>query len=325
MLNAYVAAVGQPLTEMPADGDLSTAQWIDLFEPTEEEKQRVCNATGLRIASMEELDEIENSSRLAFDGTALYLSMPLVAKVDGMEANTKPLGFVVTKDRIITIRFIRSAALHNFLDQMQRAPLESGSAMDIFILVLESITDRMADILERVRDELDRISKQIFTEDTAGMRGRKQDLELQNVIKAIGRAGDQMSRVRDSLLGIGRIVPFTAQVAAPWIDRDLRDRMKSIRQDVASLSDYDMHLNGKMQFLLDATLGLINTTQNNIIKVLTVVSVVGVPPTLVASIYGMNFKDMPELNWAFGYPYGLTLIVLSAVLPLVWFRMRGWL
>jgi magnesium transporter len=300
MLNAYIATVGQPLTEMPADGDLSKAQWIDLFEPTEQEKQRVCDATGLRIASMEELDEIENSSRLAFDGTALYLSMPLVAKVEGMEANTKPLGFVVTKE-------------------------ESGPALDIFVLILESITDRMADILERVRDELDRISKQIFTEDTAGMRGRKQDLELQNVIKAIGRAGDQMSRVRDSLLGVGRIVPYTAQVAAPWIDRDLRDRMKSIRQDVASLSDYDMHLNGKMQFLLDATLGLINTTQNNIIKVLTVVSVVGVPPTLVASIYGMNFKDMPELNWAYGYPYGLTVIVLSAVLPLLWFRIRGWL
>jgi magnesium transporter len=105
----------------------------------------------------------------------------------------------------------------------------------------------------------------------------------------------------------------------------MRERIKTLRQDVVSLSDYDGHLNGKMQFLLDATLGLINTTQNNIIKVLTVVSVVGVPPTLVASIYGMNFKDMPELNWNYGYPYGLTLIVLSAVIPLIWFRMRGWL
>jgi magnesium transporter len=105
----------------------------------------------------------------------------------------------------------------------------------------------------------------------------------------------------------------------------MRDRMKSLRQDVASLSDYDGHLNGKMQFLLDATLGLINNAQNNIIKVLTVVSVVGIPPTLFASIYGMNFKDMPELNWSYGYPYGLTVIVLSAVIPLIWMKIRGWI
>jgi magnesium transporter len=326
MLSAYAAREGHPLAEMPEGADLATAQWIDLFEPTDEEKARVCAATGLRVASMEELDEIENSSRLAFDGTALYLSMPLIAKVEGLAADSKPLGFVVTKERLITIRFIRSMALHKFLEQQLRTPMESGAVLDIFIQILEAITDRMADMLERVRDELERISKLIFIDDAAGpSRNRKQGNELQAVIKAIGRAGDQMSRVRDSLLGVGRIVPYVLQVVAPWIDRDMRERMKSLRQDILSLSDYDAHLNTKMQFLLDATLGLINTTQNNIIKVLTVVSVVGVPPTLVASIYGMNFKDMPELNWAFGYPYGLTMIVVSAVLPLVWFRFRGWL
>jgi magnesium transporter len=204
--------------------------------------------------------------------------------------------------------------------------MQSVSPIDIFMLMMEAISDRLADLLENIRDELDRISKLIFLDSDGGMRrSRKQGNELQDVLKAIGRAGDLMSRVRDSLLGVGRILPFVAQTAAPWIDRELRERIKTLRQDVASLSDYDGHLNGKMQFLLDATLGLINTTQNNIIKVLTVVSVVGVPPTLVASIYGMNFKDMPELNWDLGYPYGLAMIVLSAVIPLVWFRMRGWL
>jgi len=205
--------------------------------------------------------------------------------------------------------------------------MESVAPIGIFMLMMEAISDRLADLLENIRDDLDRISKLIFHENAGGgaRRGRKQTTELQDVLRAIGRAGDTMSLVRDSLLGLGRILPYVAQVAAPWIDRAMRDRIKSLRQDVSSLADYDGHLNSKMQFLLDATLGLINNTQNNIIKVLTVVSVVGVPPTLVASIYGMNFKDMPELGWNYGYPYGLTMIVLSAVIPLIWFKLRGWL
>src|SRR5207302_5405960 len=105
---------------------------------------------------------------------------------------------------------------------------------------------------------------------------------------------------------------------------EVRPRFKTLRQDIASLADYDAHLTNKVQFLLDAVLGLINIAQNGIIKVLTVVSVVGVPPTLVARMYGMNFKNMPELEWCWGYPYALALIGLSAVLPLLWFRRRGW-
>ena len=325
MLGAYAAREGQPLADFPSEGDLSKAQWIDLYQPTPEEKARVVAATGLEVATEDELAEIETSSRLAFDGHAIYLSMPLIAKVEDQAPDTKPIGFVLNRDRLITIRFNRSLAFHKFLETQHRTPMETTSPIGIFMLMMEAISDRLADLLENIRDDLDRISRLIFHDNGNGTRRRKQDNELQNVLRAIGRAGDTMSRVRDSLLGIGRILPYVAQIAAPWIDRPMRDRMKSLRQDIASLSDYDGHLNGKMQFLLDATLGLINNTQNNIIKVLTVVSVVGVPPTLVASIYGMNFKDMPELNWSYGYPYGLTLIVLSAVIPLIWFKVRGWL
>jgi len=326
MLGAYAAREGQPLADFPTEGDLSQAQWIDLFQPTPEEKARVVAATGLAVATEDELDEIETSSRLAFDGQAIYLSMPLVAKAEGEAPDTRPIGFVLTRERLITIRFNRSHAFHHFIETQHRTPLEQSTPIGLFMLMMEAISDRLADILENLRDDLDRISKLIFHDaDGVRARGRQQDRGLQEVLRAIGRAGDTMSRVRDSLLGIGRILPYVAQVAAPWIDRAMRDRIKSLRQDVSSLADYDGHLNSKMQFLLDATLGLINNTQNNIIKVLTVVSVVGVPPTLVASIYGMNFKDMPELNWDYGYPYGLTLIVLSAVIPLIWFKVRGWL
>ncbi|WP_419758313.1 magnesium transporter CorA family protein [Acidisoma sp.] len=326
MLGAYAAHEGQPLADFPPEGDLSKAQWIDLFQPTPEEKARVVAATGLEVATEDELAEIETSSRLAFDGHAIYLSMPLIAKVEGEPPDTKPIGFVLARDRLITIRFNRSLAFHKFLETQHRTPMETTAPIGIFMLMMEAISDRLADLLENIRDDLDRISKLIFHDTGNGkLRGRRRDNGLQDVLRAIGRAGDTMSRVRDSLLGIGRILPYVAQIAAAWIDRPMRDRMKSLRQDIASLADYDAHLNSKMQFLLDATLGLINNTQNNIIKVLTVVSVVGVPPTLVASIYGMNFKDMPELQWNYGYPYGLTLIFLSAVLPLIWFKLRGWL
>jgi magnesium transporter len=326
MLRAYAAREGQPLADFPLEGDLSQSQWIDLYQPTPDEKARVVAATGFKVATEDDLSEIETSSRLAFDGHAIYLSMPLIARAEGEPPDTRPIGFVLSRERLLTIRFNRSLAFHNFLDTQHRTPMESVAPIGIFMLMMEAISDRLADLLENLRDDLDRVSKLIFHDTSNGKkRGRKKDTELQEVLRAIGRAGDTMSRARDSLLGIGRILPYVAQVGAPWIDRAMRDRIKSLRQDIASLADYDGHLNSKMQFLLDATLGLINNTQNNIIKVLTVVSVVGVPPTLVASIYGMNFKDMPELSWNYGYPYGLTLIVLSAVIPLIWFKLRGWL
>jgi magnesium transporter len=144
-------------------------------------------------------------------------------------------------------------------------------------------------------------------------------------LRSIGRAGDRLSNLRDSLLGIQRIVLYATQHAAGFMPAEDRQRLKTVRQDVTSLTDYDGQLANKVQFLLDATLGFINIEQNNSIKILTVVSVVGVPPTLVASIYGMNFKTMPELDWAWGYPYGLTMIVLTAVIPLIWFKRKGWI
>ncbi|MCB8879526.1 magnesium transporter CorA family protein [Acidisoma cellulosilytica] len=326
MLGAYAAREGIPLCDFPAEGDLSQAQWIDLLNPTDEEKARVQAATGLEVSTEDELSEIETSSRLFYDGTAIYLSMPLVAKMDGMPADVRPIGFILNREKLVTIRFNRSRAFHNFLETQHRKPMESGEPIDIFLSLLEAISDRMSDLLENMRDELDAVSKQIFSDAGAGPKhGRRLDNELQSVLKRLGRAADLMSSIRDSLLGVGRILPYVGQIAATWIDRENRERLKSLRQDITSLSDYDGHLNNKLQFLLDATLGLINNAQNNIIKVLTVVSVVGVPPTLIASIYGMNFKDIPELNWTYGYPYGIAMIVLSAVLPLIWFKVRGWL
>jgi magnesium transporter len=147
---------------------------------------------------------------------------------------------------------------------------------------------------------------------------------LRRTLSAIGRIGDRSSHARDVFLGIGRIVPFVSGLRHEWIIPEFEVRLGAVSKDLASLNDYEAHLSSKVQFLLDAVLGFITIEQNDLFKILTIVSVVGIPPTLMAGIYGMNFKFMPELSWTWGYPFGLAIIALSAVIPLIWFKLRGW-
>ena len=181
-------------------------------------------------------------------------------------------------------------------------------------------------MLEQVKAELETVSHRIFCEEMAAASGRKrEDAMLRTTLVALGRVGDLVSHVRESQVSAGRIVPYVETAAADWLPKELRPRLHTLRRDIASLNDFDTHLNDKLQFLLDATLGFINIAQNNVMKVLTVVSVAGVPPVLIAGIYGMNFKLMPELEWMWGYPYSLALMALSTIIPLAIFRWRGWL
>ncbi len=323
-----LAAGGGRLQEIDvADHEaLARAVWIDVLQPTEDERRAVEKSTGLYVSTAPELQEIETSSRLSVEDDTLYLSMPLVHTHDRQNVHSTPLGLVLTRNRLLSVRFAPSRSFNTVHERAPRFEQKHRTGAHILVTLLEVIVDRLADDLEKIRDELDAISRQIFQDDLgSGRAPRREDLALRRILKSVGTAGDLITRIRDSLLGVGRIVPFTGQTASAWLPSDLKPRLKTIRQDVGSLADYDNYLSNKVQFLLDATLGYINIAQNNIIKVLTVVSVVGIPPTLVASIYGMNFKDMPELTWTYGYPYGLVVIVASAVLPLLLFKWRGWM
>lgn len=319
--------VGGRLQPIPLPFDetaLPKVGWIDAINPTPEESGLVERLAGLKVSNRDELAEIESSSRLAFEDGILYLSMSQLVKPEDGPARSAPLGFVLAKDRLVTIRFEASRLFDSFPDRMRLDKAPGASPAHVFVSLLEAIVDRLADLLEHIRADLDAISSRAFGEDHARYKPKREDAELRATLKRIGRIGDLTSRIRDSLLGIARIVPYAAQAGADFLPADLRPRLKTLRQDISSLADYDAYLANKIQFLLDAVLGFISIAQNNIIKVLTVVSVVGVPPTLVASIYGMNFKLMPELEWAFGYPYALTLILISAIGPLLWFKKRGW-
>jgi magnesium transporter len=323
MLKAYGGntphfEVSDPRTAHEAAG----AVWLDLVNPTEDERGLAERAAGLRIPTLAEIEEIETSSRLYSEGDTLYLSTPLASSVDGGSASS-PVGFVLSPDRLVTVRF----ASHPVFDAFVAHPPsdQRPSSIGIFLGLLEAIVDRLADVLEQAGNELDQLSRRVFHADQSHHRRRvNDDAPLRAMLRGIGRIGDLTSNVRDSLLGFARIVRYVSETAASRIPEALHPRFARLDGDISSLNHYDEHLSNKLQFLLDATLGFINIEQNNGIKVLTVVSVVGIPPTLIASIYGMNFKIIPELNWVFGYPYALALMALSAAVPLVWFRRRGW-
>ena len=325
------------LTAFACDGDklrriadvsadtLRDAIWIDLIAPTTEESREVQAATGLAIPTREQLSEIESSSRLAAANGVLTLSMPLVSRF-GDVPEPVPAGFVLSSDRLITIRFAPSPLFDGFAERHAATAIPGRGSAHLLVGLLEAVVDRHADALEEVRTELDGISHRIFRSHPLRLGGSKhEDRTLRETLGGIGRTGDLISFIRDSQVSAGRMVPYVQTMARDWLPADLTPRFIALTQDIASLNDFEAHLNGKLQFLLDATLGFINIAQNNVMKVLTVTSVVGIPPVLFAGIYGMNFKGMPEYDWSWGYPYGLTVIVVSALVPLIWFKLRDWI
>jgi magnesium transporter len=294
--------------------------WIDMCSPTPEEIAFVERVSKQHVPSRAEISEIEVSSRLNIENDVLFLSTPISFRADGVRPATTPVGFVLSARLLITVRFENLPAFAGFKDRCFAGHSVHPSSAGLFIGLLEAVVDRMADVLEHVGSQLDEVSQLVFhTTDR-----KVADTDLQKTLQSLGRSGEILSKIRDSLLGIGRIVPYVKGLAADWMPVEVGPHLKTLRDDIASLNDYDSYLNSKVQFLLDATLGLINIEQNNIMKVLTVVSVVGVPPVLIAGIYGMNFKVMPELDWAWGYPYAIVVMIVSALIPFVWLKRRGW-
>lgn len=298
--------------------------WLDLLQGSDAERSLAEKLTGLRVPSLHDLSEIESSSRLSTEGGALYLSAPMHYLDSDGAMQSAPIGFVLSDKHLLTVRFAKLAVFDGFAQRFNNQRTAPGSVA-VFLGLLEAIVDRLADVLEHIGAELDLISRRVFKPEVKGALPARTDLQLRAMLRSIGRAGERLSGLRESLLGVQRLVLYTGETASAWVPADQKPRLTTLKQDVVSLADYDAQMSNKVQFLLDATLGFINIEQNNGIKVLTVVSVVGVPPTLVASIYGMNFKWIPELDWHYGYFYGLAVIVASGIVPLVWFKKRGWI
>jgi magnesium transporter len=299
--------------------------WIDLLDPTAPEIAQAEAIVGVPLPSRGSLSEIEMSSRLRRRDDVLVMSTPTATRGEGPGMAMTPIGFVLSAERLVTIRYARLDAFDALADRLANRDTPPARALEVFADLFDEIVDRIADGLEHLAENLAQLSVATFhNDDRPGHAAARANRKMRVELRQVGRIGDRLSQIRDALLGLTRILAFTDQFGCGDGDAAMKARLASLRQDVDSLSDYDEHLASKVQFILDALVGLIGIAQNDIFKVLTIVSIAGIPPTLIAGIYGMNFKNMPEYNWSFGYAYGLTVIALSTILPLIWFKVKGW-
>ncbi len=320
---------------VPAESSLKKAQltdpaalpeaavWIDLVKPTASEDKAVERLAGIAVPTREDMQEIEISSRLYIENGARYMTATLMCHSDTDMPRTTAVTFILTGHRLVTVRYDEPKPFALVENKLGRSCAAGITGEMVLMELLDAVIDRCADILERAGADVDQVSHDIFEPERERHGHAKQ---YSQILQAIGRKGDLTSKVRESLVSIGRVVTFMSAVmeGVKW-SKDMREQLKTMQRDVASLTDHASYLSNKITFVLDAMLGVVNLEQNNIIKLFSVMAVVLMPPTLIASIYGMNFKVMPELEWVHGYPMALGMMLLAAVLPYFLFRWKKWL
>jgi magnesium transporter len=322
MISVYVPRHGRLERVSIAPGALlpDEAVWLDLVAPTVQEDKAVEQFLGIAVPTREEMQEIEVSSRLYIENGARYMTATLMCRSDSAAPRTTPVTFILSHHRLATVRYDDPrpfALVENKLGRNCPAKIAGDT---ILFDLLDAVIDRSADILERVGGEVDELSRMIFEPEDS------EPPVYNEVLKKLGRLGDLTSKVRESLVSIGRVLLFLANESEglKW-GKDTRTQLQSMQRDVISLTDHASYIGNKVTFLLDAMLGVVNLQQNAIIKIFSVAAVVLMPPTLIASIYGMNFKHMPELDWPMGYPMALVLMLLAAVVPYMYFKWKKWL
>jgi magnesium transporter len=311
---------------------LAASVWLDLVEPTAEEEKAVEAALGIDIPTRGELAEIEASSRLYQEDGAAFMTANLIRRGEDDRPESSPVTFIIKGHQLVTIRYHHPQAFPVYVKLAMKPQTTAMTGWGILISLIEAVVDRGADHLERVGAIVDETSKQVF--DTSFLRPqktlkRRKPKNLEMLLGKVGEEGDFTSKMRESLVSLGRLAAFMQAVIDQMkVTKEVREnkaRIKVVQRDILSLADHAGFLSGKISFLLDAVLGMISIEQNGIIKIFSIASVVFLPPTLVASLYGMNFRDMPELNWTYGYPMAVGIMILSALLPVFYFRRKGWL
>jgi magnesium transporter len=298
------------------------AVWLDLVTPTSPEDKLVEQLLGVAVPTREEMQEIEVSSRLYVENGARYMTATLMCASDSPSPKTTPVTFILAGHRLVTVRYDEPRPFALVEQKLARSAPAKMTGEAVLVDLLDAVIDRSADILERISAEIDQISRTIFEPDDEA-----EVPEYKDILKALGRKGDLTSKVRESQVSIGRLLLFLANEADTmrW-HKEARAQVKSMQRDVLSLADHATYLGNKITFLLDALLGSVSIQQNDIIKIFSIAAVVFMPPTLVASIYGMNFHhNMVELDWEYGYPFALVLIVVAAIVPYLIFKWKKWI
>jgi magnesium transporter len=324
MLSVYVphGTTLERITVEPGTAPPEAAVWIDLVSPTVQEDKLVEQLLGIAVPTREEMQEIEVSSRLYVENGARYMTATLMCQSDSATPKTTPVTFILSNHRLTTVRYDDPRPFAIVEHKLARSAPAKVSGETVLMDLLDAVIDRSADILERIAAEVDQVSHSIFEPDDAAAAP-----SYNEVLKALGRKGDLTSKVRESQVSVGRLLSFLANEAEGlrWA-KDVKLSLQSMQRDVTSLSDHATYLANKITFLLDALLGIVSIQQNDIIKIFSIAAVVFMPPTLVASVYGMNFhKNMIELDWELGYPFALMLMVLAALGPILFFKWKKWL
>jgi magnesium transporter len=295
--------------ELPGHG----GRWFDLHGAAGDERAKVQAQLGFPLPPPETLREIELSSRVRRSEKGIVLNVPHFC--DGA-SESGPLGFVLTPTMLVTEHTLEHRVLDDLAAGLDRDPVENST--DLFLRVVERITDRLADRLESIEGEVAEATRHVFARDSS-------EKKLKPVLRKVGEFGSEIARTHNTLLGLLRISGHLKKEPPPWFSEEDVSRNESVWGDLRSLNEFEEQLGERVQFLLDGVLGQINIDQNEIMKVMTVASVVGVPPTVLVGVWGMNFRHMPELEWPFGYAFALVAVFLSAALPLLWFWRKGWL
>ncbi len=312
---------------LSGDGELAHLSddivWIDLINPHRDEEKRVEALLGTELPTREDLKDIEPSSRLYTEDNNVFMTASLVWKADSSDPQLTDVAFILVGNRLVTIRYAEPKSFNLFIAAITRTPHEIRSGAVLLLKLLETIVDRTAEIIENSVVGIDHVAKGIFGGEARSKR--KEPRYLEDKISEIAAYHRLVSKVRDSLTSLARVQSFLHATALVQEDKDAKEMGASIARDIQSLSEHVSYISGNLTFLLDASLGIINVEQNAIIKIFSIASVVFLPPTLVASIYGMNFARMPELQWAYGYPLAIFVMLISAIIPFIVFRWKGWL
>lgn len=325
MLRAYGptcdgAIIDPKLQQIPDD-----AAWIDLEEPTSEEERLVERCIHVNVPTQDEMAEIEPSSRLYEKNGALYMTVSALRGVDEAHPSTTPIGFVLADNRLVTIRYATPRPVRTFENHARRDKELVSDGPTAMVRLLDAIIDRLADEIEHVSAKMEDLSHEIFQEQQD--ERRIPAAKLTALLTSIGRTQTLLTKIRYSAVSTLRMMSFLAgsTLVNDGSHKDLKHHVTSLSTDLTSLSEHASFLSDNLTFLLDASLGLISIEQNAAMKLFSWAAVVFLPPTLIAGIFGMNFHYMPELDWRFGYPLSLLVMLATAVGPYLYFKRRGWI
>ena len=297
------------------------AIWFDLLEPSPEEERAVEQVLGIDVPTREEMREIESSNRLYEENGGVYMTATIVTKLDTDLPQSTQVTFIITGSHFVTNRYTDPLPFRRFVAFAETHPATCGTPTLLLAGLLEAIINRIADVIERVAADIDATSAETF----ASARRRGERLDFREILGRVGQAGELVSKARESLVSLNRLLAFAQQSSVMTMTQDARTRFRTLSRDVIAMSDHSSFLGDKVTFVLDATLGMVTIDQNNILKIFSVVTVFLLPPSVIAGVFGMNFEHMPWLHEGWGFLAAVGTMIASAVLPWLWFKHKRWL